>query len=444
MDIDGYEIGEIAYLRRGGPLWAAHDRHGRSVLVSFHAPHEGQVNETRWRQWASVTSPHVAALWDVVRHEDGRWALVQERIEGESLALLLANGGVREKVSRHRIYQGICEGVEALHRAGIIHGDLSPHNIIVSPGQRAVIIDLCDDPAALAGTEGWSATENPSKEADIDAVEKIREALLPAEGTGELPDPATRLRLHASLPVTEVRTPSRRSTLLRQRRSKKSRGPRKERRKLSPASFSRSEKAPHFLPASLVVIVSVLVGGGAWAFTMADRSSADGLDMANRQEKTSTQNVEKSRREESPQKEKSQSGVRHKGAHSQREGGVEYCAPDEMAARIAEILRARDEAFNSVQAGALGQYVAGDLLSGDLSTISQMSAQQLRVSGFQTTLKSLSVRRCDEQGAQVELTVSHGEHQRCVSGSCTTMPAGQEAHVILDLEGTDLKGVRAQ
>lgn len=438
MDIDGYEIGEIAYLRHGGPLWAAHDTQGRPVLISFHAAQEGQRNEGRWRQWASINSPHVATLVDVVRHEDGRWALVQERVEGESLALLLADGGMREKVSRHRIYQGICEGVEVLHRAGMIHGDLSPHNIIVAPGQRAVIIDLCDDPTTLAGTEGWSSTDNPSKEADIDAVEKIREALLSAEGTGEIPDPATRLRLHAALAVTEVRSSTSHYERLKNR--------------LMGRQRRHSRGMRRLLPLGMAVIATVCIGGGAWIIGIAGRSSADGLRM----EGASSETVQSEAVPNLPTSTPGEGMQSHTGrtsavqsdaiAQSSADSGSvsERCAADELSERVTQILRARDEAFNQANGAGLEQYLDGELLADDTRTIQQMNEQKVSVSGFQTNITSLAIRRCDARGVQVELTVNQSGHQRCLADSCTTMPGGKEQQVILDLQGPELKGIRAQ
>lgn len=463
MDVDGYEIGEIAYLRGGGPLWAARDAQGRDVLISFHAPAEGEERSDRWRQWASIASAHVAGLLDVVRHEDGRWALVQERIEGESLSILLANGGVREKAARHRIYQGICEGVEAMHRVGLVHGDLSPNNIIIAPGNRAVIIDLCDDPELHAGTEGWSSRESPSMEADIDAVEKIRDALLATEGIGEVKDPAIRLRLHATLPETQLRSPEK--MLSRRERSA---------RASSGARWGRIR--PAILLSAGIVTLSILAGAGyAVATAQGAENAASATHKTNTQgtntQGTSTQEISKqgastqghpgtgdsgageSGTDESGALESHEAVTRksleQRAAHTEDLPYVEgadrgsFCDGDEIAARVSAIMTLRDQAFNKADSGGLSQALDGALLSADETLIRRLREEEISIHGFTTEVRALSVQTCTEDVARVEVTLRQNVHERCQKGTCVQIPAGEEQMLALDLAGNPWKAVHA-
>lgn len=468
MDVDGYEIGEIAYLRGGGPLWAARDAQGRDVLISFHAPAEGEERNDRWRQWASIASAHVAGLLDVVRHEDGRWALVQERIEGESLSILLANGGVREKAARHRIYQGICEGVEAMHRVGLVHGDLSPNNIIIAPGNRAVIIDLCDDPELHAGTEGWSSRESPSMEADIDAVEKIRDALLATEGIGEVKDPAIRLRLHATLPETQLRSPEK--MLSRRERSA---------RASSGARWGRIR--PAILLSAGIVTLSILAGAGyAVATAQGAENAAFSTQKTNTQapntQDTGTQdtgtwdtNIQGTGKQgentrgypgagesgtgesgalESREVVKGKS-LEQRAAHTENLPYVEgadrgsFCDGDEIAARVSAIMTLRDQAFNKADSGGLSQALDGALLSADETLIRRLREEEISIHGFTTEVRALSVQTCTEDVARVEVTLRQNVHERCQKGTCVQIPAGEEQTLALDLAGNPWKAVHA-
>lgn len=447
MDVDGYEIGEIAYLRSDGPLWAARDSQGREVLISFHSSLEGEERSDRWRQWATVDSPHVAALRDVVRHEDGRWALVQERVDGESLAILLADGGVREKAARHRIYQGICEGIAALHRAGIIHGDLSPNNIIVAPGHRAVIIDLSDDPDALAGTEGWSSRENPSMEADIDAVERIRDALLAAEGSGEVTDPATRLRLHATLPATELRAPQQRFRVASRASNSRIRSSRAR-------NSRRSSSARRPRPRALVgvgIMVALLFGGASYAFATAHTQQAESTSSGTAEFSTAPQSAPSYKQSVSvsgpSDKEQAGVGASDRGQSSQGTRASEAapaCEGEEISRRVRDILQARDEAFNSARADELPQALGGALLEADRALIEQIRDRGINIREFDTELTALSVLSCGLGSAHVEVTLLHKAHERCQAGECVQAPEGEAQVFILELEGNPWKAVHAR
>ena len=155
MEIGGYELGTIIHMGANGPLWLTETSKGPGV-VAIRGEREARGSVDRWRAWAGIDSPHVVRLLDVVRHEDGQWAVVQEYIEGRPLDIALASHALRSLRTRRRVWEGVAAGVEALHEAGIVHGDISPANIIVDPQGRAVIIDIIDPPRPGAGTRGWS------------------------------------------------------------------------------------------------------------------------------------------------------------------------------------------------------------------------------------------------------------------------------------------------
>ena len=144
-------------------------------------PTMGRRSLDRWKAWASVSSRHVVALRDVVRSEDGRWAIVQDFVPGRPLDVEIGSADLRPKATRRQIVEGIAAGMSALHGAGIVHGDLTPANIIVTPQGRAVIIDMIDEIGPGAGTPGWSL-ETSGMEGDraVPAPHRIA----PSDGRG--------------------------------------------------------------------------------------------------------------------------------------------------------------------------------------------------------------------------------------------------------------------
>ncbi|HLO77862.1 MAG TPA: lipopolysaccharide kinase InaA family protein [Magnetospirillum sp.] len=94
-----------------------------------------------------VSHPGVAPLLD-----QGDCWRVFAWIAGPTLAAVL-----RQQPLEREVVVQIAEAIEALHRAGLAHGDLNPANIVLRDGDgRAVLIDWGED---CAGTVGWCPEE---------------------------------------------------------------------------------------------------------------------------------------------------------------------------------------------------------------------------------------------------------------------------------------------
>ena len=79
---------------------------------------------------AALTHPHICTLYDVGRHDDVDF-LVMECLEGETLAARLARGRMSlEETLTHAIE--IASALEHAHGHGIVHRDLKPANIMLT------------------------------------------------------------------------------------------------------------------------------------------------------------------------------------------------------------------------------------------------------------------------------------------------------------------------
>ena len=115
-----------------------------------------------------VEHPNVCRVFALTGHERERFC-VMELLEGETLAARLERLGPFTVEQALPVALELCDGLAAAHAAGVIHRDLKPGNIFLTPG-RAVIIDFglasaavpegsLTSPSAVIGTLAYMAPE---------------------------------------------------------------------------------------------------------------------------------------------------------------------------------------------------------------------------------------------------------------------------------------------
>jgi len=106
--------------------------------------HERFLREARLA--TKIQHPNVAALHDFSALPDGSHYMVSEFIDGENLAQVLRRRGVLPPRYAIRLAVQALNGLEAIHRAGIVHRDISPENLMITRdehgNERVKIIDL--------------------------------------------------------------------------------------------------------------------------------------------------------------------------------------------------------------------------------------------------------------------------------------------------------------
>jgi serine/threonine protein kinase len=167
-----------------GDVYRARDTR-LSRIVAIKVLRQGLVEEPALRArfereataLASLNHPHIGSLYDVGRHEDVEY-LVMEYLEGETLEAKLRKGTVPYDHALLWAIQ-IAEAVHQAHRAGILHRDLKPGNIMITKSgvklldfglaRRVLPSGECSltEDGTLLGTLPWMAPEQvEGKETD--------------------------------------------------------------------------------------------------------------------------------------------------------------------------------------------------------------------------------------------------------------------------------------
>ena len=106
---------------------------------------------TEGRLLARFTQPGIAQV-HFVFEERGTAYLALEYVRGETLAERLRRDGPLAPEEARRIGLAVLDTLEAVHAAGIVHGDLKPENLLLACDGRVVLVDFGAARVAGAGS----------------------------------------------------------------------------------------------------------------------------------------------------------------------------------------------------------------------------------------------------------------------------------------------------
>lgn len=145
-----YELEPLPVAKGGmGEVWFGHDtRLDRRVAVKFVRFPEGKPDEELIRRFvresriaSRLEHPGVPAIYDAGVHED-RPFLVMQRINGLSVADLVAEQGHLSVGWSAAIAAQACAVLSAAHAASLVHRDLKPSNLMLEPDGGVKILDF--------------------------------------------------------------------------------------------------------------------------------------------------------------------------------------------------------------------------------------------------------------------------------------------------------------
>jgi len=94
--------------------------------------------------WKTVESPYVTRVVDIIMVFNTTLALITEYPAGESLREWLRDNRRLEPARVRRLGIQLCQGLESIHAADLVHGDVKPHTIHISEGRKGLQAQLVD------------------------------------------------------------------------------------------------------------------------------------------------------------------------------------------------------------------------------------------------------------------------------------------------------------
>jgi hypothetical protein len=153
-----YELGRALGVGMVGEVYEARDRElDRRVTVKLAHAHLASDEAFRdrfgraARQAAGIRHPNVVVVHDI--GGQARPFVVAEQVDGRSLRGLLREGRPLEPDRAMRIAVGVCSGLSAVHAAGLVHGALTPANLLLGPDDDVKVTDV-GLAAATLGSSG--------------------------------------------------------------------------------------------------------------------------------------------------------------------------------------------------------------------------------------------------------------------------------------------------
>ena len=100
------------------------------------------------RAAARVSHPRLVTVFDVIE-EDGSVFIIQELVEGRSLRELVESEGPLDPMRAASIAIALLDGLEIVHRHGVVHRDVKPGNVLLADDGAVKLADF-----GIAAVEG--------------------------------------------------------------------------------------------------------------------------------------------------------------------------------------------------------------------------------------------------------------------------------------------------
>jgi|HubBroStandDraft_1064217.scaffolds.fasta_scaffold09260_3 hypothetical protein len=142
------------------------------VLTPLASATEAQASYQRTlreaRSAARLSHPGVVTVFDIVEEDGSPW-IVMELVRARPLDQVIAEDGPLPPARAAQLGLGLLDALATAHEAGVLHRDVKPSNVLISPDGKAVLTDfgiatIQGDPGLtqagmVVGTPGFSPPE---------------------------------------------------------------------------------------------------------------------------------------------------------------------------------------------------------------------------------------------------------------------------------------------
>jgi serine/threonine-protein kinase len=162
-----------------------------------------------------ITHPNVVRVHDFGEAE-GTYFFTMEYVPGTTLRELLDQRGAFDLVPGLQIAKQLCRGLDAVHQARIIHGDIKPQNVMVMGNGVAKLMDFgvararTQEGGVMAGTPLYMSPEQTrgaelDERSDLYSVGVVMYEMFTGRRPFDASDPFELMRLHIEEPPPNPR-----------------------------------------------------------------------------------------------------------------------------------------------------------------------------------------------------------------------------------------------
>ncbi len=178
MIFDRFDLVRQLPAGRHGALWQATMKAGgRSVALKQLFGVDDATAEQVRAQLARVQrlpGPYLVGTHDPVADADGWW-LVEDWVDGTSLAAISIGSTGLTAAQTLGVIRGVLIGLTTAHRAGVVHGELTPRSIMITTEGQPVVVGFAAREAAadVAGADGFASPEAKSVDSRLSTAADV-------------------------------------------------------------------------------------------------------------------------------------------------------------------------------------------------------------------------------------------------------------------------------
>lgn len=143
--MDGYEIEGLLGAGRGGQTWLARDEStGAQVALHRMRPRDPDAADEARRlveRLSALSHPHIRRVRELLPYDD-ELVLVLDHVDGGTLEQLLLVRGTLDPGEVVTVAATVASALAAAHERGLVHGDLTPGNILFTADGTPMVSGL--------------------------------------------------------------------------------------------------------------------------------------------------------------------------------------------------------------------------------------------------------------------------------------------------------------